>query len=90
MTYEFDKNNHQHSTPESNLYSTESHLDSGAPAFTNSIGHSSTRGVNHGHKANEAQLLGGEVHLIGVESKAHWELVIRQVEMPRYQPDVHM
>uniref|UniRef100_A0A665X267 Uncharacterized protein n=1 Tax=Echeneis naucrates TaxID=173247 RepID=A0A665X267_ECHNA len=58
-----------------------SHLDSGAPAFTNSIGHSSTRGVNHGHKANEAQLLGGEVHLLSVKSKTFWELVIRQVEM---------
>uniref|UniRef100_A0A3Q3FI39 Uncharacterized protein n=1 Tax=Labrus bergylta TaxID=56723 RepID=A0A3Q3FI39_9LABR len=40
-----------------------------------------TRRVNHGHEADEAEVLRGEVHLISVESKALWELVIRQVEM---------
>uniref|UniRef100_A0A3Q3QRJ4 Uncharacterized protein n=1 Tax=Monopterus albus TaxID=43700 RepID=A0A3Q3QRJ4_MONAL len=45
------------------------------------IRHSSTRRVDHGHEANEAKFLSGEVHLISVKSKAFWELVIRQVEM---------
>uniref|UniRef100_A0A3P9CMG5 Uncharacterized protein n=1 Tax=Maylandia zebra TaxID=106582 RepID=A0A3P9CMG5_9CICH len=49
------------------------------PAFTNSIGHSSTRRVNHGHEASKAQVLSGEVHIISVKSKAFFELVIRQV-----------
>uniref|UniRef100_A0A3B4VNP8 Uncharacterized protein n=1 Tax=Seriola dumerili TaxID=41447 RepID=A0A3B4VNP8_SERDU len=57
------------------------HLDSSAPAFADSIGHGGTRGVNHGHEANEAQVLSGEVHLVSVKSKALWELVIGQVEM---------
>uniref|UniRef100_A0A3Q4MH64 Uncharacterized protein n=1 Tax=Neolamprologus brichardi TaxID=32507 RepID=A0A3Q4MH64_NEOBR len=56
-----------------------SYLDSSTPAFTNSIGHSSTRRVNHGHEANKAQVLSGEVHIISIKSKAFWELVIRQV-----------
>uniref|UniRef100_A0A8C4EKQ7 Uncharacterized protein n=1 Tax=Dicentrarchus labrax TaxID=13489 RepID=A0A8C4EKQ7_DICLA len=51
------------------------------PAFAHSIGHSSTRRVNHGHEANEAKVLSGEVHLLSVKSKALWELVIRQVKM---------
>uniref|UniRef100_A0A3Q1BSV5 Uncharacterized protein n=1 Tax=Amphiprion ocellaris TaxID=80972 RepID=A0A3Q1BSV5_AMPOC len=56
-------------------------LDSSTPAFAHSIGHSSTRRVNHGHEADEAKVLGREVHLIGVKSKALWELIIRQVEV---------
>uniref|UniRef100_A0A3Q3CCG9 Uncharacterized protein n=1 Tax=Haplochromis burtoni TaxID=8153 RepID=A0A3Q3CCG9_HAPBU len=56
-----------------------SYLDSSTPAFTNSIGHSSTRRVNHGHEASKAQVLSGEVHIISVKSKAFFELVIRQV-----------
>uniref|UniRef100_A0A674PNC7 Uncharacterized protein n=1 Tax=Takifugu rubripes TaxID=31033 RepID=A0A674PNC7_TAKRU len=59
------------------------YLYSSAPTFANSIGHSGTRGVNHGHEANEAQVLGGEVHLISVKSKAFWELVIKHVEMAK-------
>uniref|UniRef100_A0A3Q3JTE3 Uncharacterized protein n=1 Tax=Monopterus albus TaxID=43700 RepID=A0A3Q3JTE3_MONAL len=58
-----------------------SYLDSSTSAFTNSIRHSSTRRVDHGHEANEAKFLSGEVHLFSVKSKAFWELVIRQVEM---------
>uniref|UniRef100_A0A671YXN5 Uncharacterized protein n=1 Tax=Sparus aurata TaxID=8175 RepID=A0A671YXN5_SPAAU len=57
------------------------YLDSGAPAFADSVGHGSTRRVDHGHEADEAQVLSGEVHLLSVESKAFWELVIGQVEM---------
>lgn len=57
------------------------YFDSSAPAFAHSVGHGSTRRVDHGHEANEAQVLSGEVHLLGVKSKAFWELVVRQVEM---------
>ena len=57
------------------------YLDSSAPTFADSIGHSSTRRVDHGHEANEAQVLSGEVHLVSVKSKALWELVVGQVEM---------
>ena len=57
------------------------YLDSSAPAFADSVGHGSTRRVDHGHEANEAQVLGGEVHLFSVESKAFWELVIGEAEM---------
>lgn len=57
----------------------ELYLDSGAPAFAYSVRHGGTRGVNHGHEADEAQVLRGEVHLVGVESEAVWELVVGQV-----------
>uniref|UniRef100_A0A8D0DFC7 Uncharacterized protein n=1 Tax=Sander lucioperca TaxID=283035 RepID=A0A8D0DFC7_SANLU len=60
---------------------TVTYLDSSAPAFADSIRHSSTRRVDHGHEADEAQVFSGEVHLISVKLKALWELVIRQVEM---------
>uniref|UniRef100_A0A3P8UEC3 Uncharacterized protein n=1 Tax=Cynoglossus semilaevis TaxID=244447 RepID=A0A3P8UEC3_CYNSE len=52
-----------------------------APAFSDSIRHSSTRRVNHGHEADETQVVGGEVHFISVKGKAFWELVVRQTEM---------
>uniref|UniRef100_A0A8C4EJZ6 Uncharacterized protein n=1 Tax=Dicentrarchus labrax TaxID=13489 RepID=A0A8C4EJZ6_DICLA len=65
-------------TPEK---TTGTYLDSSTPAFADSIGHSSTRRVNHGHEANEAQVLSGEVHLLSVKSKVLWELVIRQVKL---------
>uniref|UniRef100_A0A3P8UGS4 Uncharacterized protein n=1 Tax=Cynoglossus semilaevis TaxID=244447 RepID=A0A3P8UGS4_CYNSE len=57
------------------------YLDSSAPAFSDSIRHSSTRRVNHGYEADETQVVGGEVHFISVKGKAFWELVIRQTEM---------
>uniref|UniRef100_A0A3Q4MBV4 Uncharacterized protein n=1 Tax=Neolamprologus brichardi TaxID=32507 RepID=A0A3Q4MBV4_NEOBR len=56
-----------------------SYLDSSTPAFTNSIRHSSTRRVDHGHESDEAQVLSGEVHFISIKSKSLWELVIREV-----------
>ncbi|CAG5934242.1 unnamed protein product, partial [Menidia menidia] len=59
------------------------HLDSGAPAFADGVGHSGARGVDHGHQAHKAQVLGGEVHLVSVKSKAIWELVVGQVEMTK-------
>lgn len=57
------------------------HLDSGAPAFADGIGHGGTRGVDHGHEADEAKILSGEVHLLRVESKAVWELVVGKAEV---------
>uniref|UniRef100_A0A4W6F2K3 Uncharacterized protein n=1 Tax=Lates calcarifer TaxID=8187 RepID=A0A4W6F2K3_LATCA len=71
-------------TPEKKLKIPVSHLDSSAPAFADSIGHSSTRRVNHGHEANEAQLLSGEVHLLSVKSKALWELVVSVTKTGKY------
>uniref|UniRef100_A0A8D2ZF60 Uncharacterized protein n=1 Tax=Scophthalmus maximus TaxID=52904 RepID=A0A8D2ZF60_SCOMX len=71
--------------PQQRIYfykrTTVSYLDSGTPAFADSIGHSGTRRVDHGHEADEAQFLRGEVHLLCVESEALWELVIGQVEV---------
>uniref|UniRef100_A0A3Q3DRA8 Uncharacterized protein n=1 Tax=Hippocampus comes TaxID=109280 RepID=A0A3Q3DRA8_HIPCM len=47
------------------------------------IWHSGTRRIDHGHEANEAQLLGRKVDLISVKCKALWELIIRQIEMAK-------
>uniref|UniRef100_A0A3Q1K2S6 Uncharacterized protein n=1 Tax=Anabas testudineus TaxID=64144 RepID=A0A3Q1K2S6_ANATE len=52
-------------------------------AFADSIRHSSTRRVDHGHETNEAKVLCGEVHFFSIKSKALWELVIRQAEMAK-------
>lgn len=57
------------------------HLDSSTSTLSNSVWHSSTRRVNHGHQTNEAELLRGEVHLLSVEGEALWKLVIGQVEV---------
>uniref|UniRef100_A0A3P9JTC3 Uncharacterized protein n=1 Tax=Oryzias latipes TaxID=8090 RepID=A0A3P9JTC3_ORYLA len=57
------------------------HLNSSAPAFAHSVGHSGTRRVNHGHEANKAQILRGEVHLVCVKSKTHGKLIVGQVIM---------
>lgn len=59
------------------------HLDSGTPALSNSIGHGGTRRVNHGHEADETEVLSGEVHLLCVEGKILWELLIGQVVMAK-------
>uniref|UniRef100_A0A3B4B346 Uncharacterized protein n=1 Tax=Periophthalmus magnuspinnatus TaxID=409849 RepID=A0A3B4B346_9GOBI len=57
------------------------YLDPGTPALAHSVGHSGSGRVDHGHEADEAQVLRGEVHLICVESKALWELLVGQVVM---------
>uniref|UniRef100_A0A3Q2CXH8 Uncharacterized protein n=1 Tax=Cyprinodon variegatus TaxID=28743 RepID=A0A3Q2CXH8_CYPVA len=53
-------------------------LDSCAPTFTHGVG---TRRIDHGHEADEAKVLSGEVHFFSVKGKALRELVIRKVEM---------
>lgn len=63
------------------LTSLEAYLDSSASAFTDGVGYGGTRRVDHGHEADEAQVLSGEVHLVCVESKVFWELVVRHVEV---------
>uniref|UniRef100_A0A669E8F1 Uncharacterized protein n=2 Tax=Oreochromis TaxID=8139 RepID=A0A669E8F1_ORENI len=73
----------EHSGGQQCLQQSHSYLDSSTPAFTNSIRHSSTRRVNHGHESDEAQVLSGEVHFISIKSKSLWELVIRQVIVPQ-------
>uniref|UniRef100_A0A3B5QW80 Uncharacterized protein n=1 Tax=Xiphophorus maculatus TaxID=8083 RepID=A0A3B5QW80_XIPMA len=57
------------------------HLDSCTPAFAHSVRHRGTWWVNHGHEADEAQVLSREVHFISVKSKAIWELVVGQMEV---------
>jgi hypothetical protein len=57
------------------------YLDSSTPALAHSVRHSSTGRVNHGHEANEAQILSGKVHIFTVKVKAFWKLVIRELEM---------
>uniref|UniRef100_A0A3B3Z4C2 Uncharacterized protein n=1 Tax=Poecilia mexicana TaxID=48701 RepID=A0A3B3Z4C2_9TELE len=57
------------------------HLDSCTPAFAHSVWHSGTWWVDHGHEADEAQVLSREVHFISIKSKSIWELVVRQMEV---------
>uniref|UniRef100_A0A3Q1IZL6 Uncharacterized protein n=1 Tax=Anabas testudineus TaxID=64144 RepID=A0A3Q1IZL6_ANATE len=59
------------------------HLNSSTPAFADSIRHSGTRRVDHGHETNKAKVLSGEVHVISIKIITLWELVIRQVEMAK-------
>lgn len=43
------------------------YLDTSRAAFTHSVWHCSTRWINHGDEAKEAELLSGKVHIITVE-----------------------
>uniref|UniRef100_A0A671RID4 Uncharacterized protein n=1 Tax=Sinocyclocheilus anshuiensis TaxID=1608454 RepID=A0A671RID4_9TELE len=60
---------------------TMAYLDSSAPTFAHGIWYSSTRRIDHGHKANEAQVLSGKVHLICIKLEVLRELLIRKVEV---------
>uniref|UniRef100_A0A3B4BXB2 Uncharacterized protein n=1 Tax=Pygocentrus nattereri TaxID=42514 RepID=A0A3B4BXB2_PYGNA len=64
------------------LHSTKRvYLDSSTPAFRDSIWYCSTRRVNHGHEANKAQVLSGEVYIFTVKSKSLRKLIIREIKM---------
>lgn len=61
----------------------KSHLDTSRSAFANSIGNSSTRRVNHGHKTNKAKVVCLEVDIICVKGKAlrvlvFWEQAVAE------------
>uniref|UniRef100_A0AAY4A516 Uncharacterized protein n=1 Tax=Denticeps clupeoides TaxID=299321 RepID=A0AAY4A516_9TELE len=66
---------------ERNLDEMMWHLDSSASALAHGIWHGGTWWVNHGHEANKAELLGGEIDFFSVKLKTIRELVIRQIEV---------
>lgn len=59
------------------------YLDAGGATFTHGVGHGGARRVDHGDEAQEAELLGGEVHVVAVEGIASRELGRRQVQVAK-------
>uniref|UniRef100_A0A8C2HE18 Uncharacterized protein n=1 Tax=Cyprinus carpio TaxID=7962 RepID=A0A8C2HE18_CYPCA len=57
------------------------YLDSSTPTFAHGIWYSGTRRIDHGHKANEAQVLSGKVHLLCIKLEVLRELFVRKVEV---------
>lgn len=57
------------------------YLDASRATFTHCVGHSSTGRIDHGDKAQEAELLGGEVHVVAVEGVSSRKLGRRQIHM---------
>ena len=55
------------------------YLDAGAPALAHGVGHRRAGGVDHGHDAHEAEVVRGEVDLVGVEGKVLGELLVGKV-----------
>lgn len=57
------------------------YLDASRATFTHCVGHSSTGRVDHGDEAQEAELVGGEVHVVAVEGVSSGKLGWRQIQV---------
>jgi len=56
-------------------------LDSSTSAFAHGVGHRRTGRVDHGHEADEAQVIRGEVHLLHVKREVLHKLLVREAVM---------